>query len=233
MSFILDIFEVLKDRVFDFSFILDPGFRGDYLNGLYITLLLSVSGVILGTILGLIIGVMKISDSKILKALATMHINYYRGTPLLVQLYIVYYLPSELFKINFDPIVVGIIAIGLNSAAYVAEIFRAGIASVDKGQFEAGRSLGFSKNQTLIKIVIPQAFKNILPALANEFIVIIKETAIVSVIALKDIMYFTKEVGSITYNYLPAYIFTSLVYLVIILGLTQLVTLLERKLNND
>ncbi|MGL4382634.1 MAG: amino acid ABC transporter permease, partial [Bacilli bacterium] len=151
------------ELIFDFSFLFEDGVIGMFLNGVMITLLVALFGLIIGIFLGGIIGLVKLLGPKPLQVLASIYTTYFRATPLLVQLYIIYYLPSMIFNVNVNSFVAGVIAIGLNSAAYVAEIFRGGVLSVDKGQFEAGRSLGFSQNQTLTKIIIPQAIKNILP----------------------------------------------------------------------
>ena len=149
-----------------------------YIEGIKITLLLALLTIIFGTLLGLVICIFKISKYKILRAIASIYIEIIRGTPLLVQLIIIHYG----FRINITEITSATVALSINSAAYIAEIIRAGIISVNKGQMEASRSLGMNHFQSMKLIIIPQAVKNILPALANEFVVLIKESAIVSYI---------------------------------------------------
>jgi len=170
----------------DFTFMYK--YYGFFVNGTAITLLLSFFGVTFGALIGVLFALMKLSGNRLLKSFSTAYIEVVRGTPLLVQLYIVYYGIPRLTGIDFEDLTLGIIAISLNSAAYVAEIIRAGILSIDKGQMEAARSLGMSHRMAMTNIIIPQAFKNILPALGNEFIVLIKESAIVSIIGIHDLM---------------------------------------------
>ncbi|MGB7606501.1 MAG: amino acid ABC transporter permease, partial [Lutisporaceae bacterium] len=181
----------------DFSFLHE--YYGFFIDGASITLFLSFFGVALGIILGVLLALMKLSKNLLLKTFSSSYIELVRGTPLLVQLYIIYYGLPRLLGVDFGDITLGIIAISLNSAAYVGEIIRAGILSIDKGQMEAARSLGMSHKMAMIYIIIPQAFKNILPALGNEVIVLIKESSIVSVVGIHDLMYNADTIRGNTY----------------------------------
>ena len=212
----------------DFSYL--DKYYGFFVNGTAITLLLSLFGVTLGALIGVLFALMKLSKNRLLKSFSTAYIEVVRGTPLLVQLYIVYYGIPRLTGIDFEDITLGIIAISLNSAAYVAEIIRAGILSIDKGQMEAARSLGMSHRTAMINIIIPQAFKNILPALGNEFIVLIKESAIVSIIGIHDLMYNTDTVRGNTFRPFSPLVVAAGIYFVITFTLSKLLGLLERRL---
>ena len=204
-----------------------------YLDGLKVTILISLFAIAIGVAIGLLIDIIKVSASekKILiglKWLCNVYITVIRGTPVMVQLLIIYNLVFTARDTN--EIVVGAICFGINSGAYVAEIIRAGIESIDKGQMEAGRSLGFNYIQTMRYIIVPQAVKNILPALSNEFIVLIKETSVAGIIAVTDLTKAAQYIGSTDYNILPPLYVAAACYLVIVLGLTKLQGLLERRL---
>jgi polar amino acid transport system permease protein len=212
----------------DFSFL--QKYYGFFIDGTVITLILSFFGVAFGALLGVVFALMKLSKNLLLKSFSTAYIEVVRGTPLLVQLYIVYYGLPRLIGFDFSDITLGVIAISLNSAAYVAEIIRAGILSIDKGQMEAARSLGMSHRMAMTNIIIPQAFKNILPALGNEFIVLIKESAIVSVIGIHDLMYNTDTVRGNTYKPFAPLVVAAAIYFTITFTLSKLLGLLERRL---
>ena len=212
----------------DFSFM--QKYYGFFIDGTSITLFLSVFGVAFGVIIGVILALMKLSKNILAKSFSTAYIEILRGTPLLVQLYIVYYGLPRLTGIDFEDITLGIIAISLNSAAYVAEIIRAGVLSIDKGQLEAARSLGMSHRMAMTNIIIPQAFKNILPALGNEFIVLIKESAIVSVVGIHDLMYNADTVRGNTYMPFAPLIVAALIYFAITFILSKLLSLMERRM---
>lgn len=212
----------------DFSFL--QKYYGFFIDGTSITLFLSFFGVALGVMLGVILALMKLSKNILLKSFSTAYIELVRGTPLLVQLYIIYYGLPRLIGLDFGDITLGIVAISLNSAAYVAEIIRAGILSIDKGQMEAARSLGMPHGMAMRNIIIPQAFKNILPALGNEFIVLIKESSIVSVVGIHDLMYNADTVRGNTYLPFEPLVIAALIYFVITFILSKLLSLLERRM---
>jgi len=212
--------------------------RWKYLaNGLKNTLIISVFAVILGMALGFLIAIVrsthdKTGRMKILNAVSKVYLTIIRGTPVVVQLLIIYFVIFG--SVDIDKTIVAVLAFGLNSAAYVAEIVRSGIMSIDKGQFEAGESLGFSYSKTMIYIIIPQAFKNVLPALANEFIVLLKETSIAGYIAIADLTKGGDIIRSQTYEAFMPLIAVAIIYLVIVMILTKLVSNLERRLaKND
>ena len=205
-----------------------------YLDGLKVTILISIFAILIGVALGLFIAVVKVTVSKnvfvrILKWFCNVYTTVIRGTPVMVQLLIMYNMVFTARDTN--EIFVGAICFGINSGAYVAEIIRAGIESIDRGQMEAGRSLGFNYIQTMRYIIVPQAVKNILPALGNEFIVLIKETSVAGVIAVTDLTKAAQYIGSTDFIVLPPLFVAAGCYLVIVLGLTKLQSLLERRLS--
>lgn len=224
-----------KNKLYD-TFIV--GERWKYLtNGLKTTLLITALAVLIGIVLGFLLAIIRATHDKtgklgFLNVIAKAYLTVIRGTPVLVQLMIFYFVIFA--TANVDKIIVAILAFGLNSAAYVAEIVRSGIMAIDNGQFEAGSSLGLSYSQTMIYIIIPQAFKNILPALANEFIVLLKETSVASCIAVEDLTKGGDLIKSATYEaFLPLFA-VALIYLVMVMVLTKLVAMLERRLaKND
>jgi His/Glu/Gln/Arg/opine family amino acid ABC transporter permease subunit len=205
-----------------------------YLEGLKTTLSISLLAILLGAFIGIVVAMVKESASRVkglrwLASICNGYINIIRGTPVLLQLLIIYNMVFT--SRDSNEVVVAAICFGINSGAYVAEIVRAGIESIDKGQYEAGRSLGFNSNQTMIYIIMPQAIKNILPALGNEFIVLIKETSVASVIAVTDLTKAAQYIGSRTWDILPPLIISAVFYLVIVLGLTKLLGYIERKMS--
>jgi ABC-type amino acid transport system permease subunit len=168
---------------------------------------------------------------KVLNFICNIYLTVIRGTPTMVQLLIIYYVIFS--SVHIDKLIVAILAFGINSGAYVAEIFRSGIMSIDNGQFEAARSLGLSYKTTMISVILPQAFKNVLPALANEFIVLLKETSISGYIGLNDLTRGGDIIRSITYDPMLPLIGVAIIYLVMVMGLSQLVKKLERRLRNN
>ncbi|MCI8560946.1 MAG: amino acid ABC transporter permease [Dorea sp.] len=200
-----------------------------YIEGLKITIIYSVFAVIFGIILGVMLALMKLSKLKVLKAFAVSYINFVRGTPILVQIYIVYFGLFS-FGINLADSTAGIAALAINSGAYVAEIVRAGIEAVDRGQIEAARSLGMSHFATTRLLVIPQAIKNILPALCNEFIVTTKNTSMLSIIGIHDLMYNTDTIRGNTLLAFEPLIIAAVIYFTISYVLTKLIGVLERRL---
>ena len=207
-----------------------------YLDGLKITILISIFAILIGIAIGLLVAVVKVSAVQrkelwIFNKICNIYITIIRGTPVMVQLLIIYNLIFTSRDTN--ALLVGAVCFGINSGAYVAEIIRAGIESIDKGQMEAGRSLGLNYLQTMKEIIIPQAIKNILPALGNEFIVLIKETSIASVIAAKELMYWAGAAVGATIRVWEPYITIALIYLVLTLSLTSLMDYIERRLKTE
>ncbi|WP_138159451.1 amino acid ABC transporter permease [Peptoniphilus catoniae] len=208
-----------------------------YLSGVGITVLLSIIGVVFGSVLGLLIAVMRLGDNKLLNKIAKIYIGVIRGTPLMVQLLIIFFglkvvIPAEMVFLR-NSILLCSIAIVVNSGAYIAEIFRGGINSVDKGQKEAARSLGLNKSQTMKEVILPQAIKIILPSLGNEFIALIKETAIVIMVGVPDIIYKATAIKAQTYKPIKPLVYAAICYLILTVGLSKLMGLWERSLEND
>lgn len=217
---------------FYLNFIKDS--RWKYLtDGLGNTLIITMGALILGIALGFLLALVRTTHDKtgklgFLNGLARLYLTVIRGTPVVVQLMIIYFVVFASVRIN--PVVVAIIAFGLNSAAYVAEIFRSGIMSIDPGQMEAGRSLGLNYNQTMWKIIMPQAVKNVLPALGNEMITLLKETSVSGYIALRDLTKGGDIIQGRTYSAYMPLLAVAAIYLIIVLILQALVGRLERRL---
>ncbi len=231
----MELINSLKDS-FHQNFIADD--RWKYLtDGLKNTLLITILAILIGIILGFIVAIIrathdKTGKMKILNFFAKIYLTVIRGTPVVVQLMIIYFVIFG--SVNISKIFVAVLAFGLNSGAYVAEIVRSGIMSIENGQFEAGSSLGLSYRQTMTSIILPQAFKNVLPALANEFIVLLKETSVAGYIAIADLTKGGDVIRSQTYDPFLPLIAVAVIYLVMVMFLTSLVTKLERRLaKND
>ena len=211
--------------------------RWKYLvDGLKTTLIITVFAVMIGMVLGFLVAIIRSTHDrtgklKILNLFCKLYLTVIRGTPVMVQLLIIYYVIFA--SVRIDKTFVGILAFGINSGAYVAEIVRSGIMSIDKGQFEAGASLGLNYTKTMKYIIMPQAFKNVLPALANECIVLLKETSVAGYIALADLTKGGDIIRSITYEPFLPLIAVALIYLVIVVGLSALVGKLERRLKKS
>lgn len=211
-----------------------------YLTGIRLTIIMSLLAVLLGVVIGIIIATVKYSAARRSKngftsgllgfsnAFCNLYINIIRGTPVYVQLLIIYNLVFT--SRNVSPLVSGVVCFGINSGAYVAEIIRAGLESIDKGQMEAGKSLGLNGIQTMRSIIMPQAIKNILPALGNEFIVLIKETSIAGTIAISEVTKVAQGIGNNLFDILTPLYIAAAMYLVLVLGLTKLLNMFERRL---
>ena len=205
-------------------------------DGLFNTLRITFFAVLIGIFLGFLIAVVRSTYDKthklgVLNALCKVYLTVIRGTPVLVQLLIIYFVVFGSVKI--DKTLVAVIAFGINSGAYVAEIFRSGIMSIDNGQVEAGRSVGFNYPQTMFYIVMPQAFKNVLPALGNEFIGLLKETSVAGYTAIQDLTKGADIIRSRTYSAFMPLIAAALIYLVLVMVFTFFVQKLERRLRNS
>ncbi|CAM4402658.1 amino acid ABC transporter permease [Paenibacillus tarimensis] len=214
----------------DFSFLADHW--QSYASAAWITLKLSFFGVLLGTLLGIGFALMRLSGVWVVRFLSTAYIELVRGTPMLVQIFIIHYGLTQ-FGVDFAPFQSGIIALTINSAAYMAEVFRAGIMAIDKGQTEAARSLGLSKGMAMRYIVLPQAFRNMLPAIGNEFIIIIKDSSLVSVIGIAEIMNTARTLQGNLFLPLEPLLVAAGVYFVLTFTLSKLLGALERKLRNQ
>lgn len=197
-----------------------------FASGLGYTLLITLFAVILGFVIGVLMALMRLSKSKILKSIAGVYIDVIRGTPTMVQLLIINFVIFA--SVNIPAWIVGSIAFGINSGAYIAEIVRGGILSVNIGQTEAGRSLGMTQRQTMMSIIMPQAMKNILPALGNEFVVLIKETAVVGMVSNIDLVGAARKVQGRTYDYLIPLLSIAVIYYVVIKIISLILARLEK-----
>ncbi len=229
-----DYFNEFKD-VFYQNFIEEDRWRY-ILEGLGVTLQVTFFALIMGVILGIVIAIIrathdKTGKMKLANVICKIYITIIRGTPVVVQLLIIYFVIFGSVRVSKE--LVAVLAFGFNSGAYVAEIIRSGIMSIDNGQFEAGRSLGFNYRQTMVHIILPQAFKNVLPALGNEFIVLLKETSICGYIGLQDLTRGGDTIRSITYSAMMPLFAVALIYLIMVMIFTMLVNRLERRLRNS
>ena len=211
-----------------------------FLEGCKNTLILALFSVLIGTLGGTLLSLCRMSKFKPLKYIAVAIVEFVRGTPLMVQLMFIFYglpmigvtFPDISFIPNFSRFMAGVVAMSLNSSAYVSEIIRSGIQAVDPGQMEAARSIGFTYGESMRKVILPQAVKNILPALGNEFVTVIKESSIVSVIGIADLMFRTNDVIAVTYRSLQALLIAALLYFIMTFITGRLVSLSERKMKN-
>ena len=240
----MDFFESIAQS-FTKTFITDDRWQ-QLLSGLGVTILITLVAAAIGVVLGFLIAMVRSTYDmqlagkkcrspkdvvlKILNAVCNVYITVIRGTPVVIQLMIMYFI---VFASSREGIVAAFLSFGMNSAAYVAEIVRSGIMSIDKGQFEASRSLGFNYRSTMFHIIMPQAFKNILPALGNEFIVLVKETSVAGYVALQDLTYVGNLIRSRTYEAFFPLIAVALIYLAIVMLLSFLLKRLERRLRNS
>jgi polar amino acid transport system permease protein len=207
------------------------------IKGLTATILLSIMTVLFGTVFGALLALVKISNIKPLKWLVNAVVEVIRGTPMLLQLYISTFLIPVVIpamnELENKKIICISLTLILNSAAYVSEIMRAGIQSVDIGQMEAGRAMGLGFAPTMMKIVVPQAIKNILPTLGNEFIALVKDTSVVSFVAAVDLYKVFTEIGNVNYEYLAPYLMMAIIYIVLVMLITLLFKFLEKQLRRD
>ena len=208
------------------------------IEGLENTLLIAITGLIVGIIIGTLIATVRVLPKykllpRILNSVCSFYVALFRGTPMVVQLLVFYFVLSPLLGWEVTGLTTAMVVFGLNSGAYVSEIMRSGIQSVDPGQMEAGRAVGLSFGTTMMKIVIPQAVKNILPTLGNEFIVLVKETSVVSFVAVEDLYMAFSYIGSNSYEFMVPYSVMALIYIVLVLLITVLVKLMERSLKKS
>ena len=208
------------------------------LEGLKNTLLIAVKGLIIGIILGTLIATVRVVPKykvlpRVLNGICSFYVGLFRGTPMVVQLLVFYYVLLPIMGIKMTGVQVSMMVFGLNSAAYISEIMRSGIMSVDAGQLEAGRAVGLSFSVTMVKIVIPQAVKNILPTLGNEFIALIKETSVVSFVGAADLYVAFNYIGSNSYEFMVPYLVMAIIYILIVLLISGGIKLMERSLRKS
>ena len=199
------------------------------LMGALVTVKITALSVGLGVVIGLFVGIARICNVRILRILSAVYVDFLRGTPLLVQIFLIYFAVPVITGIRMDPFVAAITSCSINSGAYVAEIFRAGIQSIDEGQMEAGRSLGLTWNQTMRYIIIPQAFKRVIPPLGNEFIALLKDSSLVSVIGFEELTRRGQLIIARTYGSLEIWTCVAIIYLIMTLTISRLVAYLERR----
>ena len=235
----MDNFDVRLETFID-VLINEEGYK-DVLVGLQNTITIAVMGLLIGVVIGTLIATIRVLPKykfivKVLDGICKFYVGLFRGTPMVVQLLVFYYVLIPIIVQNFFPgervpsETVAIVVFGLNSGAYISEIMRAGILSVDPGQLEGARSVGFSYSAAMLKVVIPQAIKNILPTLGNEFIALVKETSVVSFVGAMDLYLAFQRIGAGTYEYMIPYLAMAIVYIVIICLITLGIKLMERSL---
>ena len=217
---------------------IDNGGYVSVLEGLKNTMIIAVFGLIIGILIGTVIATVRVLPKyktlpRVLDAICSFYVGLFRGTPIVVQLLVFYYVLLPLMGVHMSSLYVSVIVFGLNSGAYISEIMRGGILSVDPGQMEGGRSVGLSYGTTMLKIVIPQAVKNILPTMGNEFIALVKETSVVSFVGAKDLYLAFQSIGSGTYEYMVPYLAMAIIYIVIVCIITVLIKLMERRLRKS
>lgn len=228
---------ILKIERFIEVFLNQGGYK-TVLEGLSNTLKIAVIGLIIGIFIGTLIAVVRVLPKyktlpKVLNGICSFYVAFFRGTPMVVQLLLSYYVALPLMGINLPSVTVALVVFGLNSGAYISEIMRSGILSVDPGQMEGGRAMGLSFSKTMLAIVIPQAVKNILPTLGNEFITLIKETSVVSFVGALDLYVAFNRIGSNSYEFMVPYLVMAVIYIVLVLIISGLVKLMERSLRKS
>ncbi len=211
------------------------------LRGAGVTLYISMIGTIVGTIIGLLVGVIRTipkQDNKFKKILLkivniflSIYVEVFRGTPMIVQSMVIFYGSKIVFNIDMDRTAAAIFIVSINTGAYMSEIVRGGIVSIDSGQFEAAHALGMNHIQTMMNVVLPQVIRNILPATGNEFVINIKDTSVLNVISVTELFFQTKTVASINYKYFEAYTITAVIYLVMTFSITTILRYIERRLD--
>ena len=224
----------------EFGYVWD-NYRKTLFLGVGNTLLIALLGTIFGLLIGLIIGIIRTFPKsknavftvvqKIVNSILIVYIEVFRGTPMIVQAMVFKYGFLALFGFTADPIVLGIVIVSINTGAYMSEIVRGGIVSIDKGQFEGAQSIGMSHIQYMVLIILPQALKNILPSVTNEFIINIKDTSVLNVINVMELFFMTQKVGGMSLDYLQTYLIASVMYFVMTLSISLLLRLIERLMN--
>ncbi|MFC5732625.1 amino acid ABC transporter permease [Cytobacillus gottheilii] len=211
-----------------------------FLRGAGWTLVIALTGTIIGSLIGLLAGVVRTIPApekgikknllKLINAILTIYIEFFRGTPMIVQAMVIFYGSALAFNFHMNPIIAGIVVVGINTGAYMAEIVRGGIISVDKGQYEAAQAIGMNHVQTMIHVVMPQVIRNILPATGNQFIINIKDTAVLSVISVTELFFQTKTVAGNNFRYFESFFVACIIYFIMTFAITLILRYFERKL---
>lgn len=217
---------------------IDAGGYNMVLQGLRNTLIIAILGLIIGVVVGTLIATIRVLPKykrlpRVLNGFCSFYVGLFRGTPIVVQLLVFYYVLLPLMGIKLTSVAVSVVVFGLNSAAYISEIMRSGIQSVDIGQMEGGRAVGLSYATTMMRIIIPQAVKNILPALGNEFIALIKETSVVSFVGATDLYVAFNYIGSNSYEFMVPYLVMAVIYIAMVMLISALVKMMERSLRKS
>ena len=218
--------------------LMNKGGYKEVIEGLQNTMIIAVVGLLIGIVIGTIIATVRVMPKykaavRVMDKFCSFYVGLFRGTPMVVQLLVFYYVMLPLIDIKMSSVLVAITVFGLNSGAYISEIMRGGILSVDPGQMEGGRSVGLSYGTTMLKIVIPQAVKNILPTMGNEFIALVKETSVVSFVGAKDLYLAFQSIGSGTYEFMVPYLAMAIIYIVIVCLITLFIRIMERRLRKS
>lgn len=227
----------MKIQAFLETFIDGGGYR-NVLTGLQNTMIIAVCGLLIGIVIGTLIAIIRVLPKyktlpKVLNSICSFYVALFRGTPVVVQLLVFYYVMLPIMGLRLSSVAVSVVVFGMNSGAYISEIMRSGIQSVDPGQMEGGRSLGLSYSTTMMRIVIPQAVKNILPTLGNEFIALIKETSVVSFVGATDLYVAFNYIGTNNYEFMVPYLVMALIYIAIVLIISLLIKIMERSLKKS
>lgn len=211
-----------------------------YLRGAGMTLYISITATIIGSIIGLIIGVIrtvpmpergiKRSILKVVNTILSVYIEFFRGTPMMVQAMVIFYGSAQAFNIDINRIFAAIFIVSINTGAYMAEIVRGGIVSIDKGQFEAAHAIGMNHVQTMLNVVLPQVIRNILPATGNEFVINIKDTCVLTVISVTELFFQTKSIVGISFRFFEPFLIASFIYLIMTFSVTRILRFIERKM---
>lgn len=212
-----------------------------FLRGAQVTLLISITGTILGSIIGLLVGVVRTVPRpergakrlllKAINAMLSFYIEFFRGTPMIVQAMVIYYGSAIAFDINMNPIAAGIFIVSINTGAYMSEIVRGGIVSIDKGQFEAAHAIGMNHIQTMFNVVLPQVVRNILPATGNEFVINIKDTSVLNVISVTELYFQTKSIAGNNFRYFESFFVACIIYFIMTFTVTRILRFIERRLD--
>ena len=212
-----------------------------FLRGAGVTLIISITGTIVGSIIGLFIGVVRTIPIpergvkkiflKIISTILSIYIEFFRGTPMIVQAMVIYYGSAQAFDIDMNPLSAAVFIVSINTGAYMSEIVRGGIISVDHGQFEAAHAIGMNHIQTMMNVVLPQVIRNILPALGNEFVINIKDTSVLNVISVTELFFQSKSIAGNNFRYFETFFVTSVIYLILTFTVTRILRYIERKLD--
>jgi len=212
-----------------------------FLRGAGMTLLISITGTIIGLVIGLLVGVVrtipipekgaKKANLKFINTILSIYIEFFRGTPMIVQAMVIYYGSAQAFGIHMDRVLAGIFIVSINTGAYMSEIVRGGIVSIDKGQFEAAQAIGMNHVQTMKNVVLPQVVRNILPATGNEFVINIKDTSVLNVISVTELFFQTKSIAGSTFKFFEPFFVASIIYLVMTITITRILRSLERRMD--